>query len=94
VGNGGVVYVYRSSGLVALVPPDVMTVTSTVPDPGGDEAVTTVPAPFTAKVDAGFPGPKSTARAPVRLVPVIVTVVPLVAELGVTPATVGNGGRL
>ena len=71
---GAAMYVYWSAALVVLVPPGVVTVTSTVADPGGDVAVmcdesTTVTfvAPF---------APKSTAVAPVRFVPVIITPAP------------------
>ena len=79
-----------SAALVPLVPPGVVTVTSTVPDPGGDVAViceelTTVTfvAPF---------APKSTAVAPVRFVPVIVTLVPPEAgpEEGLIAVIVGG----
>ena len=36
--------------------------------------------------------PKSTAVAPVKFVPVIVTRLPIGPELGLTPVTVGAGG--
>ena len=67
-----------------------MTVTSTVPVPAGAVAVMVVEL-STVKV-AGLPVPKSTAVAPVKLVPVIVTEVPPVVgpELG---AHTGDGGR-
>ena len=60
--------------LVALVPPDVVAVTSTVPAvPAGAVAVMLVPL-LTVNAVAAVP-PKLTALAPWRLVPVIVTVV-------------------
>jgi len=69
------VYVYWSPVLVALVPPAVVTVTSTgVPAPTGEVAVMDV-ALTTVKV-AGLPDPKSTAVAPVKFVPEMVTPVP------------------
>ena len=66
---------YWSAGLVALVPPGVVTVTSTVPaDPGGDVAVISE-ASTTDTFVAGL-DPTSTDVAPVRLAPPIVTLVP------------------
>ncbi len=66
---------YWSAELVALVPPDVVTVTSTVPtEPAGLVAVMLV-ALFTVKLVAGVL-PNLTTVAPVKLVPVIVTMVP------------------
>ena len=56
------------------MPPAVVTLTSTVPVPAGEVAVIEV-AEFTVKPVAAV-APKVTAVAPVRLVPVIVTVVP------------------
>ena len=81
-----------SLALVALVPPAVTTVMSTVPDPGGAVVVMEV-ALLTVKVDAASP-PKSTSDAPVKLVPLTVTGVPPVLGpvLGLTPVTVGDGG--
>jgi hypothetical protein len=84
--------VYSSAAAVALVPPGVVTVTSTVPTvPAGAVAVMLV-ALLTVKV-ARF-APKSTAVAPVKVVPVTVTlVVPVLCpEVGLTPVTVGAGG--
>ena len=77
---------------VALVPPGVVTVTSTVPEPAGAVAVMLV-ALLTAKLEAAC-APKSTALAPVNPVPVIVTVVPPPAGpvVGWSPVTVGGGG--
>ena len=57
----------------ALTPDGVTTVTSTVPVPAGDVAVTEVE--LSAVMVPGVE-PKSTAVAPDRLVPVIVTLVP------------------
>jgi hypothetical protein len=59
---------------VVLVPAGVVTVRSTVPFPFGETAVIDV-AEFTVKLLALI-APKLTAVAPVRPVPVIVTVVP------------------
>src|SRR5580700_9886275 len=92
-GDVPVVYVNWSAALVALVPPGVVTVTSTVPVPLGAMAVTVV-ALLAANVFAGFPAPKSTTVAPVKLVPVMVTRVPLGPEVGLTPAMVGAGGGM
>jgi hypothetical protein len=78
--------------LVALVPPGVVTVMSTAPaDPAGEVAVIEV-ALVTENDDAAVP-PKWTAVAPVRFVPVIVTVVPPDAgpEVGLIELTVGAG---
>ena len=77
--------------LVALVPLGVVTVTSTTPVPAGTVAVSVV-ALVTLKVVALLPDPKFTAVAPVKFVPLTVTVVPADAELGLTPLTVGGGG--
>ncbi len=63
-----------SAAEVADMPPAVVTRTSTVPVPAGDVAVIWV-AELTVKPVAGV-APKTTAVAPVRPVPVIVTVVP------------------
>ena len=80
-----------SAALTALVPPAVVTVTSTVPLPAGAVAVMVVGV-LIVKV-AGLPGPKSTALAPVRFVPVMVTVVPpdVGPEVGLIAVTVGAG---
>ena len=83
-------YVNLSAAVGALVPPDVVTVTSTVPEAltGGlvarawvsDTGVKVAPA-----------APKWTALNPVRAQPVIVTVAPPAGwpELGAMPVTVG-----
>ena len=72
---------------VALVPSGVVTVTSTVPVPGGAVAVIEV-----SESAVMVPGvePKSTAVAPDRSVPVMVTLVPPAGGPvdGVTPVTV------
>ncbi len=74
---------------MALVPPEVVTVTLTVPLPDGEVAVMEVEL-LTVKL-AVFPEPKSTALAPVRFVPVTVTEVPPAdgPEEGLTELTVG-----
>ena len=63
-----------SAALVALVPPGVVTVTSTVPVPAGAVALMLV-ALLTVKLEAAVV-PNFTALAPVKLVPVIATEVP------------------
>jgi hypothetical protein len=83
--------VYRSALLVRLVPPTgVLTVTSTVPVPGGEVAVMVVEL---RTVNVAALAPKSTALAPVKPVPVIVTAVPppAVSMFGLTPVTMGTG---
>ncbi len=74
---------------MADVPPGVVTVTSTVPVPAGLSAVIVVPL-TTVRFVAGVV-PKSTAVAPVKPVPVIVTRVPPAVEplVGLRPVTVG-----
>ena len=62
-----------SADEVALVPSGVVTVTSTVPVPGG--AVAVIEVAESAAMVAGVE-PKSTAVAPDRSVPVMVTLVP------------------
>ncbi len=63
-----------SDGEVAEVPPGVVTVTWTVPLPAGESAVISV-SETTFTLVAAFE-PKSTAVAPVKPVPVMVTGVP------------------
>jgi hypothetical protein len=76
-----------SEVLVADVPPGVVTVTSTVPDPAGATAVMDV-ADTTLKEVAAVE-PNLTAVAPVRFVPVTVTEVPVGPEGGLTEVTTG-----
>ena len=64
-----------SAALVALVPPTVVTVISTVPAVEGGDVAVIDPSEFTVNEVAATP-PKSTAEAPVNPVPVIVTDVP------------------
>src|SRR5437016_1050771 len=71
---GGGMYVKRSAELVALVPPGVVTITSTVPVPAGATAVIDV-VEMTVKLVAGAE-PKLTAVAPLKFVPVTLTDVP------------------
>ena len=76
-----------SAELVALVPPEFVTVTSTVPLPAGEVAVIDV-ALLTVNEVAAVP-PNRTAVAPVKLLPVMVTGVPpaagpLFGEIDVT----------
>ncbi len=81
---------YLSAALVAVVPPGVVTVTSTVPEPAGAVAVMLVEL-LTVKLGAAV-APKLTAPAPVRPVPVMVTEVPFGPEVGLSAVTVGTGG--
>ena len=80
-----------SAALVALVPPGVVTVTSTVPVPAGAVAVMPV-ALLTVKL-AAAEAPKLTALAPVKPVPVTVDrgAAGVGPEVGLTPVTVGAG---
>src|SRR5258708_37061249 len=75
---------------MALVPPAVVTVTSTVPTPVGEVAVIWV-ALSTVKEAAALL-PKLTAVAPEKLVPVMVTLVPpdVGPVFGLTLVTVGG----
>ena len=85
---------YLSAALVALVPPAVVTVTSTVPAvPAGAVAAMVVAVSVLMVADVV---PNLTAVALVRLVPVIVTLVPAASgpEDGLTPVTVGAGGAI
>ena len=82
---------YWSAALVVLVPPAVVTVTSTVPvEPAGAVAVMLFAVLAVIVADVL---PNLTAVAPARLVPVIVTVVPPAVgpAVGVTCVTVGAG---
>jgi hypothetical protein len=80
-----------SAGDVALVPPGVVTVTSTVPVPAGEIAVILV-AESTVKLEALLI-PNITVVAPVNPVPVTVTVVPPAAgpAIGEMLVTAGTG---
>ena len=85
---------YWSLGaLTAEVPLGVVTVTSTVPVPAG--AVTVRLPAVTAVIEVPAIEPKSTAVAPVKLVPLTVTEVPPAAGplVGLTPVTVGAVDR-
>ena len=79
-----------SAELVDDAPPGVTVITATVPVPAGLTAVIDV-ALFTVKLVAGVE-PKSTAVAPVKFVPVMVTVVPPAAGpfVGLKAVTVGG----
>ena len=81
-----------SAGEVAEVPPGVVTVTSTVPLPAGEVAVIEVAE--SAVIVAAF-DPKSTALAPSRLVPVMVTLVPppVGPLVGLMPVPTGRSCR-
>ena len=82
-------YVNWSAAEVALVPPGVVTVISTVPVPAGDFMVREVGEATTRTVPAV--DPNLTDVAPVKPVPVTVTVVPPAAgpPVGEIPVTVG-----
>src|SRR5947209_10946876 len=67
---GAPMYVNWSAELVVLVPPGVVTVTSARPVPAGLVAVILV---SVLKVKVAAVGPKLTALAPVKLVPVMTT---------------------
>ena len=81
---------YLSAEPVALVPPGVVTVTSTAPAVSAGAVAVICEALTTVTLVATFE-PNSTAVAPVRLVPVIVTVVPPAVgpAAGLTLVTVG-----
>ncbi|MGY4359591.1 hypothetical protein ACVW0J_006084 [Bradyrhizobium sp. i1.7.7] len=84
-----------SAADVADVPPAVVTRTSTVPVPAGDVAAIWV-AELTVKPAAAV-APNVTAVAPVKLVPVMITLVPPPPgpDVGVIEVMVGAGtGRL
>ena len=76
---------------MALVPPGVVTVTSTVPVPAGDVTVIEV---VVSAVTVPVTEPNFAAVAPPRLVPVMTTEVPppLEPEVGLMPVTVGRLG--
>ena len=80
----------RSLALVTLVPAGEVTLTSTAPDPAGAVAVI-CESLTTVKFDAAA-DPNLTAVAPVKLVPVIVTLVPPAAgpDDGLIPVTAGG----
>src|SRR2546426_12740102 len=90
---GGGVYVNRSALLMALVPMGVVTVMSTVPDPGGLVA-TIVLSVFTATVEAAA-SPNFTPVAPVNPLPWMKTYVPPdpPPPVGSMPVTTAGGTR-
>jgi hypothetical protein len=85
-------YVNLSAELVALVPPGPVTVTSAVPDPGGEVALIDVDESTVTPV-AALP-PKATVSPAPKFVPVTVTVVPPDAGpvAGFTLLTLGAAG--
>src|SRR5208283_1539080 len=89
VGTGS--YVNWSDAEVALVPPGVVTVTSTVPVPAGETAVILVP--DTTVTLLAPVKPKSTVAPVTNPVPVTVTVVPPATgpAAGEMPVTAGTG---
>src|SRR5438128_1902264 len=66
------------------VPPGVVTVTPTSPDPGGATAL--IDSSLSTVKDAACAEPKPTAVAPVNPLPVIVTLVPLLSPRRTTPS--------
>jgi hypothetical protein len=80
--------VNRSAELVPLVPPAVVTVTSTVPVPVGTVALI-VAELSTTKL--AVVAPNFTAEAPVKFVPETVTRLPTGPDVAVTDVTVGGG---
>jgi hypothetical protein len=87
----GAMYANRSAGVVGLVPAVVVTVTSTVPEPGGEIAKID-PSPNTTN-ELVVTAPNDTPMAPVNPDPEIATRVPPDAgpEDGLTPDTTGPG---
>src|SRR5580692_9889625 len=84
------------AGLTGLVPPGVVTVTSTVPaDSAGEVTVSEVPAPFTTTLVPAVV-PNFTEVAPVKPDPVTVTEVPpdVGPVFGLTAVTAGTGGAV
>jgi hypothetical protein len=83
--------VYLSALLVGLVPPIVVTVMSTAPEDSAGEVAVIEVALVTVKLVAAI-DPNLTALAPVRFVPVIVTLVPPpnAPAVGLTAVTVGR----
>ena len=82
---------YVNAESFVTVPPGVVTLTFTVPEPDGEVTVSRVELSTSIEVP-GFEVPKSTAVAPVRSVPVIVTDVPppVGPPDGLTAVTVGG----
>lgn len=80
-----------SPEIVGLVPPGVVTVTSTAPDPAGTTAL--ICAELTTENDVAGVGPKLTAVAPVKLLPTTAIVFPPEAGPfdGLSEFTVGAG---
>ena len=73
------------------MPPGLITVMSTVPEPAG--LVATISVSERTLKDAGSPAPKSTEVARLKPLPVMVTLVPPAAGPadGDTPETAGTG---
>ena len=88
--RSGMVKINCADELVAEVPPAVVTRTSAVPDRCSGVTAVMLVDEFTVKLVAATP-PNVTAVAPVKLVPVMVTVEPpvVVAVPGVTLLTAG-----
>ena len=90
----GTVYVNSSAGVTADVPWGAVTVTFTTPMPAGLSAMIVVSL-TTSRLVAAV-DPKSTAVAPVKLAPVIVTNVPPTSGplVGLRPVTVGGDSTI
>ena len=90
--GGGVIGVVVARRSVAEVPLAVVTVTFTVPVPDGAVDRERAPPPATLTEVPGFEVPKSTAVAPVKPVPLTVTVLvpPAGPLVGLTEVTVGG----
>jgi hypothetical protein len=85
--------VKTSAAPVALVPPGVVTVTSTEPAPAEGAVAVICVALLSVKVAAGA-APNLTAETLVKPVPVMTTEVPpaVLPLAGLIPETVGTGG--
>jgi hypothetical protein len=93
VGGGVVAYVNWSAEVVALVPPPgTVTVTSTVPLPAGDTAVSELA--LVTETPVAATDPNFTVSPEAKFDPDTVTVVPPVLGplVGLMPLTVGAGG--
>src|SRR5437763_8858999 len=88
-------YLNWSATTVGLVPPRVVTCTSTIPTGSGGDVATIEVGELTVKPEA-LAGPNVTAVALARLIPLSVTEVPPpdAPLAGMTPVTAGGSGRV
>src|SRR5712692_3073676 len=93
LGPGGAMNVNLSLALVALVPPGVVTVTSTVV-PAVPVSLFIVMSSSLRTPNVDDIVPNFTAVAPEKPVPVMYTVVPCRPELGLTAVTTGIGAAV